>query len=77
MGTRFRSLRHQLVEHWHRWKAGEINRKQLRQQFRPIRAEFEQSLRQVVELGQERREQKPWSQTVWSCRHLLQRQQAL
>jgi len=77
MGTRLLNLRHQLFEHWHRWKAGEINRKQLRQQCRPIRAEFEQTLRQVVELGHERREQTPWSQTVRTCRHLLQCQQAL
>jgi hypothetical protein len=31
MGTRLLSLRQQLFEHWHRWKAGEINRKHLRQ----------------------------------------------
>jgi hypothetical protein len=49
----------------------------LRQQCRPIRAEFEQTLRQMVELGHERKEQTPWSQTVWTCQHLLQRQQAL
>jgi hypothetical protein len=77
MGTRLLSLRQQLFEHWHRWKAGEINRKHLRQQCRPIRAEFEQTLRQVVELGHERKEQTPWSQTVRTCQHLLQREQAL
>ena len=77
MGTRLLNLRHQLFEHWHRWKAGVINRKQLRQQFRPIRAEFVQTLRRVVELGHERGEQTPWSQTVRTCQHLLQRQQAL
>jgi hypothetical protein len=77
MGTRLLNLRHQLFEHWHRWKAGVINRKQLRQQFRPIRAEFVQTLRRVVELGHERGEQTPWSQTVRTCQQLLQRQQAL
>jgi hypothetical protein len=41
MGKRLLNLRQQLFEHWHRWKAGEINRKQLRQRFRPIRADGE------------------------------------
>jgi transposase len=77
MGTRLLNLRHQLFEHWHRWKAGVINRKQMRQQFRPIRAEFVQTLRRVVELGHERGEQTPWSQTVRTCQQLLQRQQTL
>jgi hypothetical protein len=69
MGTRLLSLRQQLFEHGHLWKAGEINRKHLRQQCRPIRAEFEQTLRQVLELGHERKEQTPWSQTVRTCQH--------
>jgi len=77
MGRRLLNLRQQLFEHWHRWKAGEINRKQLRQRVRPIRAEFEKTLRQVVELGHERKEQSPWAQTVRTCQHLLKRQQAL
>lgn len=77
MGTRLLSLQQQLFEHWHRWKVGEIERNQLRQDGQPIRADFEQTLRRVVELGHEQGEQTPWSQTVRTCQHLLQRQQAL
>ncbi len=74
---RLLSLCEQLFEYWNRWKVGEIERNQLRQHCQPIRAEFEQTLRQVVELGHERGEQTSWAQTVRSSQQLLQRQQAL
>ena len=53
MGMRLPTLREQLIEHWNRWKDGEIERSLLRQHCQRIRAEFEQTLRQVVELGHE------------------------
>ena len=77
MGMRLLSLRDQLFEHWNCWKVGKIERGQLRQHCQPILAEFEQKLRRVVELGHERGEQTPWSQTVRTGQQLLQRQQAL
>jgi hypothetical protein len=77
MGMRLLSLREQLFERWNRWKVGEIERNQLRQHGQPIRAEFEETLRQVVELGHERGEQTPWAQTVRTCHKLVQGQQAL
>jgi transposase len=77
MGMRLLSLREQLVEHWNRWKVGEIEENQLRQHCLPIRAELEQTLSQAVELGHERDEQTPWTQTVRTCHKLVQRQHAL
>lgn len=77
IGLELLALQQQLFEHWHHWRDGRIDWRQLQQSCSPIRLQFEATLQRVVDLGCERGERTPWAQTVRTCRQLVPRQSAL
>jgi len=70
-GAQLLSLQQQLFGLWHRYKDGTINWTDLQHRSRQIRLAFEATLQQVVVLGAQRTERKPWASTVHTCRKLL------
>jgi transposase len=69
-GAQLLELQQQLFDHWHRYKGGTIDWLALQQSCRPIRQEFEATLKRVVELGYQRGERTPWASTVRTCQQL-------
>jgi len=66
-----------LFQHWHRWRAGEINREQLQELCGPIRLAFETILQRVSDMGVDNGEKTPWATTVRTCRQILRQAPAL
>ena len=70
-GKQLVDLQQLLFVHWHAYKSGTIDWPALQQRTGPIRHAFVATLEEVVELGEQRREQTPWARTVRTCRRLL------
>ena len=76
-GKTLLELEHQLFQHWHRWRGGQISRQQLQALTTPIRQAFEVKLKEVSDLGFARGEKTPWACTVRTCRQMLKVEPAL
>ena len=71
-GDKLLGLQQQLVEQWHCYTGGTIDWLALQQSCRPIRQEFEATLKRMVELGYQRGERTPWAKTVRTAQQILQ-----
>ena len=71
-GDKLLGLQQQLFEQWHCYTGGTIDWLALQQSCRPIRQEFEATLKRMVELGYQRGERTPWAKTVRTAQQILQ-----